>query len=96
MPALAAVRGAQVYALMQQTFFSEPYDLYPAMRSLHSIPTLILHGDFDSIPPVTAQCVCDSIPGSRYVLIDRCGHFPYVEAPDIYFREILRFLGGCS
>jgi pimeloyl-ACP methyl ester carboxylesterase len=87
----ACVNGAKVYELFRQNVLSKPFDLRPKLELL-KVDTLVLHGNSDPIPPVTAQNIHKSIPHSKYVLIENCGHFPYVEDPGTYFDLINEFL----
>ena len=50
--------------------------------------TLVIHGDTDPIPVQTAETIHKSISGSRLVVLEQCGHFPYVESPEKYFSQI--------
>jgi proline iminopeptidase len=87
----AAVNGEKVGTIFHQTLLSKPFDLHAQLRNLN-IPTLILHGDFDPVPPITAQHTHENIKNSKYILIKHCGHFPYVEQPDEFFTDIKEFL----
>lgn len=87
----ASVNGAKVSSFIRENVFQKPFDLHDALTNL-KIPTLVLHGDADPIPSSTANQIHQSIPGSRYVLLRNCGHFPYVEAPDAFFSHIDAFL----
>lgn len=91
MTPVAFVNGQKVYENINKNVFEKPFNLHYSLKQFHR-PTLIIHGDFDPIPAITAQNVHESIPGSRYILIKNCGHFPYVEAPDEYFNSIMDFL----
>ncbi len=57
-------------------------------------PTLIVWGRDDRIlgtkPAAKFQ---QAIPNSRLVWIDRCGHVPHLERPDITAERILQFMG---
>jgi proline iminopeptidase len=68
------------------------YDLPadPAFRAI-SVPTLIVHGRQDPIPLASSQ-ECASALHARLVVLDECGHVPYVEQPDGLFRAIEDFL----
>ena len=68
------------------------YDL-PADRDFKRIsaPTLIVHGKQDPIPLASSE-VCASALGASLVVIDQCGHVPYVEQPDELFAAIEDFL----
>ena len=87
----AIVNGAQVLDIMQQNVFKKPHNLAESLSHL-SIPTLVIHGDDDVVPPSTAQTTHECIDGSSYILMQNCGHFPYVEDPDIYFECLKNFL----
>ena len=42
--------------------------------------------------PTQAKHIADTIPGAKLVLIPNVGHVPHLEVPDIFEREILKFL----
>jgi proline iminopeptidase len=77
--------------LYEQTWFSNDYDLLPALKHL-SIPTLVLHGDYDFIPVECAAHITAAIPGARLVLLRDCGHFSFLECPEQVRQAILSFL----
>lgn len=53
------------------------------------VPTLVLVGEDDFIcPPSQAQRMHDSIPNSELIIFERCGHFPFYEVPDEFFRVV--------
>ena len=67
--------------LYEETWSSPEYDLLPKLRRL-AVPTLVIHGENDFVPVDVAAHVADSIPWARLVVLRRCGHFAYLEAPD--------------
>jgi pimeloyl-ACP methyl ester carboxylesterase len=74
-----------------------PYMHYPSLphllRRLRKLPTLIVWGRQDAIVPLSAAEVYHaSIPGSRLVILDDCGHHPEVEKPDEFVRQVQAFL----
>lgn len=69
------------------------YDLRPMMRSMRA-PTLIVHGSEDPLLVEFAREWAATLPESRLLVLEGIGHFPYVEAPDRFFRAVDRFLGG--
>jgi proline iminopeptidase len=87
----AALNGAKVYEYAGATLMSTPFNLYGDLQRL-TMPTLIIQGDADVVPSTAVQHIHESIPGSQYVLIERCGHFPYVEEPELYFNLLNEFL----
>ena len=66
------------------------YDLRPTLRTL-GIRSFVAHGEEDPIPIATARATADAL-GADFVAIPRCGHVPYVEAPDALLPPLLRFL----
>jgi proline iminopeptidase len=76
--------------LVEQTWLVDEYDLLPALRRL-SIPTLVIHGDYDFIPVECAEHVARAIPGARFALLKDCGHFSFMECPDQVRQEIDAF-----
>jgi pimeloyl-ACP methyl ester carboxylesterase len=55
--------------------------------------TLIVHGRQDPIPLASSEA-CASALHATLVVIDQCGHVPYVEQPDALFAAIEQFLTG--
>lgn len=68
------------------------YDLLadPDLRRIDS-PALIIHGRQDPIPLASSE-ECASALDATLVVIDQCGHVPYVEQPDALFTAIEKFL----
>ena len=54
-------------------------------------PTLITHGRQDPIPLASSE-ECASAMGARLVVIENCGHVPYVEQPAALFGAVDSFL----
>jgi pimeloyl-ACP methyl ester carboxylesterase len=48
------------------------------LRTLN-IPTLVITGDRDFIPPEIAERIARAIPNATFVTIKGCGHFAYLE-----------------
>lgn len=83
--------GSNVYAHFNAALFEKSFNLHPSLKTLQ-IPTLILHGDGDPVPPLTAQNLHNSLENSQFVLMKNCGHFPFVEDPDTYLKLIMHFV----
>jgi proline iminopeptidase len=83
-PALAAYQGTRAT------------DRQFAVRdALHRVrvPTLILTGRHDfKTPPESVASLNRAIPGSRMVVFEESGHFPWFEEPGAFFREVRAFL----
>ncbi len=64
-----------------------------ALRLIQA-PTLIIGARQDAIMPTTGTPkVAELIPQSRLVWIERCGHLPMIERPDVYHSLLADFLG---
>lgn len=55
-------------------------------------PTLIIHGDYDTVPVKAAYTIRDLISGSRCIILRDCGHYPFIESPKEFFRIVHAFL----
>lgn len=67
----------------------------PAELSGTTARTLVVAGDLDLLtPPACASRLADGMPDARLVVIDRCGHFPWVDAPEQFARLVEEFLAA--
>jgi pimeloyl-ACP methyl ester carboxylesterase len=56
-------------------------------------PTLLVWGANDKLSPVVnADKLNAAIPGSRKVLIDKAGHYPFIEHPEQFNQAVREFL----
>jgi proline iminopeptidase len=67
------------------------FDLWPEVATIR-VPTLIVHGAEDLVPLEMPRELAQKIPGAQLVVIERAGHFPYVEKPAETFAAINQFL----
>ena len=68
------------------------FDLRPEL-ALIAAPTLVLTGEDDFIcGPVSAHELGEGIDGAELVLLENCGHFVFVEAPERFAAAVTRFL----
>jgi pimeloyl-ACP methyl ester carboxylesterase len=57
------------------------------------VPTLLVWGANDKLsPPANADKLNAAISGSRKVLIDKAGHYPFIEHPDQFNAAVREFL----
>lgn len=77
--------------LMEETWRLSDYDLLPGLTRL-SIPTLVIHGDYDFVPVGCSVHIVEAIPGARLVVLKDTGHFSYLESPNEVRRAIVDFL----
>lgn len=66
------------------------YDLVPDLEGL-MFPTLFVHGRDDPIPAASSEEGAQAM-GAKLVLLDECGHVPYVEQPGPLFTALDEFL----
>jgi proline iminopeptidase len=64
--------------LYRDTWALPGYDLLPKLRGL-PIPTLVIVGEQDFIPPAIASEIAQALPEATLVKIPNCGHFAYLE-----------------
>jgi pimeloyl-ACP methyl ester carboxylesterase len=83
-------QAAMVRALAQQMVYEDPvvYD-WAHIKAR----TLEIGGDKDGPNfPELARHVAETIPNCRLVLLPNVGHVPHFEAPDVFHRELVKFL----
>jgi pimeloyl-ACP methyl ester carboxylesterase len=73
----------------------QPYMHDPKLKGrLHRIrvPTLFLWGTHDRIlTEAYGRAYCAAIPGACFELIDKAGHFPHIEQPQVFADRVLAF-----
>jgi pimeloyl-ACP methyl ester carboxylesterase len=91
---LAAARAREATARLAWN----PYFHNPRLKSrLHRIriPTLFLWGTHDRmLSEAYGRAYAALIPGARFEMIDRAGHFPHQEQPKAFAEKVLAFLPG--
>jgi proline iminopeptidase len=82
----------RVTARVQQSVWDSlgDFDLREPLRAVR-LPVLVVHGRNDPIPLDSAVAVADALSG-ELVVLDDCGHVPYVERPSALFDATQRFL----
>jgi pimeloyl-ACP methyl ester carboxylesterase len=91
---LAAARAREATA----RFAWNPYFHDPRLKSrLHRIriPTLFLWGTHDRmLSEAYGRAYCAMIEGARFEPIERAGHFPHQEQPQVFAERVLAFAGN--
>src|SRR5258707_1319110 len=83
-------RLAMVRSIYQQITYLDPvyYDWVKI-----KVRTLVLGGDKDGPNfPALAKHIADTIPNGELVLLPNLGHVPHLEAPDVFYPALLKFL----
>jgi proline iminopeptidase len=69
-----------------------PFDLTRALRSVKA-PALIVVGTDDAFTsPTAAKRLHLNLPNSKLLLLESCGHYPWLEQSTIFFAEVPVFL----
>jgi proline iminopeptidase len=69
------------------------WDLRAQLRTLQ-IPTLVVHGEEETIPMDLVEEWVTSLPQARLFKVPRAAHFTYAERPELVWPEVEAFLGG--
>src|SRR3984893_7161161 len=83
-------RMAMVRTLLQQMVYTDPvvYD-WPHIKA----KALVIGGEKDGPDfPKLAKHLADAIPGAQLILVPNAGHVLHFETPEIFNRELLKFL----
>ena len=82
----------RVVGRVQQSVWSSlgDFDLTSRLTDV-AVPSLIVHGRQDPIPLESSEIAARAL-GARLVVLDDCGHVPYVEQPQSLFEAVREFL----
>jgi pimeloyl-ACP methyl ester carboxylesterase len=83
-------RLAMVRAIYRQITYLDPvvHD-WPHIKA----KTLVLGGDKDGPDfPAQARHIAETVPDATLVLLPGVGHVPHIQVPDVFNRELLKFL----
>lgn len=67
------------------------YDWREKAASIQA-PVLVIHGMEDLIPVESSREWAEAIPDARLVTIEGSGHYPHLEAPEVFFEAVDKFL----
>jgi proline iminopeptidase len=65
------------------------------VRRTSPCPVLVVHGREDPIPLASAEAAADCL-GAEFVVLEACGHVPYVEQPAALFGAVSGFLQSAN
>jgi pimeloyl-ACP methyl ester carboxylesterase len=83
-------RLAMVRSIYQQMLYLDPV-VYDWAKI--KVKTLVIGGEKDGADfPKLAKHVADTIPGAELVILPNLGHVPHLEAPDVFYPPLLKFL----
>jgi proline iminopeptidase len=87
----AAINNFKIFDFFYAYIQAHPFNLYDKLKKINK-QTLIITGDQDVVPLHYMEKLHASLPSSTYKVIKDCGHFAYIDQPDILFDEIKSFL----
>lgn len=70
---------------------TEPVNMLPELEQL-TVPTLIIRAEMEPIPEASDIRIQQAISGARLITVPHSGHFPFIEQPEAYIDEVLRFV----
>lgn len=79
------------FRMMNLSMRKAKWDLKQDLEKLN-INTLIIQGRQDPVGIETANLTNETIKDSKVFIIESCGHFPWIEQPDVFFKTISEFL----
>lgn len=86
---MSEIRPAGYRSVAYSLYNVNQTDLYPLIH----IPTLILCGELDEVTPVSeSEAIQQNVPQSELAIIPKAGHLSYLEAPNFFNHNILKFL----
>jgi proline iminopeptidase len=71
------------------------YDLHEGLNRVEA-PTLLIHGDYDANPLDAIKKIDEALPNSELFVIEDCGHWAFIEAPELFEEKVESFLGQLS
>ena len=82
----------RVTGRVQQSIWNSlgDFDLLPALRDIH-VPAFVVHGRQDPIPLASSHAVAQAL-GATILVLEDCGHVPYVERAADLFPPLHVFL----
>jgi pimeloyl-ACP methyl ester carboxylesterase len=89
--------GRYAFAANRAYFSVEPPEDLADRLAKVTAPVLVMAGAEDcgaGVAPVAA--LAERFPGSTYVVVERCGHYPWVEQPREFISSVEGFLDKCA
>ena len=69
----------------------QSYDYYDAIRTF-TFPVLVVAGRADNIPMEAIERIQHNILGSKLIVFEKSGHFPFIEEQEKFTTEVISFL----
>lgn len=69
----------------------EEYDFHRDLWNI-MLPVFVAYGYHDPLRVYALQSLKEALPSTRVHVFDDCGHFPFIDCPDIFFKELRDYL----
>jgi pimeloyl-ACP methyl ester carboxylesterase len=83
----------EVMLALNRDYMGPGVDFRPKLKDF-ARPVLIVTGRQDPLDPAVQYEIHVALKNSQLKLIPRCGHFPWIEQPEQFYRAVWDFLDG--
>jgi len=77
--------------LVYQNMRKINFDCSEGLKKIE-VPVLIIQGREDLIDRETAETAMKVLPNSTLIILENCGHYGWLDQPELYFRSINEYL----
>lgn len=95
------IRRAYSYVMKNMvSFYGQPKNgaklIYSITKKIKKkkVPVLVIWGKQDQVIPYEHGRVAKRLTNGKLELIDKCGHMPYFEYPDLFNKIVIKFLSN--
>ena len=81
----------ELNSLVWQNLRQIEYDCKPQLKHFNA-PVLIVQGEYDVLDPELATIAHETYPNATLLMLERCGHYGWLDRPEAYFGAIDDFL----
>lgn len=67
------------------------YDFHSDLKSIQC-PTLLIYGNYDPLTQLAAPKIHKTIDNSKLIILDKCGHFPFIEKQNEFNKVLINFM----
>ena len=67
------------------------YDFHSELKTI-GCPTLLIYGNFDPLTQLAGAKIHESIDHSELMILDKCGHFPFIENRNEFDEVLTNFM----
>jgi 2-hydroxy-6-oxonona-2,4-dienedioate hydrolase len=83
---------AQIATMVSEELDADPL-VEPLSELAETLPVLLVWGEHDrSVPPEIGERISRRVPKVSSILLPGAGHMPYIQQPEIFCGQVLRFL----